>query len=615
MKIQTTQLLTASLAVHLSFSVIAEEVIAEKVMEKDSIEEEIIVTATRDELPLKAALPTAHVITALDIERLQPRDLPSLLGRVSGVDFRDSGGRGSTSGVFIRGTTSSQIIVLIDGVRSSSATTGATPLENIPLTSIERIEIVKGPLSGLYGADALGGVIQVFTKKGTSSDLTGSLRASYGSHDFQDYTATMSAGSEDHQFLLSLSKEDTDGIDRTELKTDGNEDKDSFKEKSGNLSASFTLTDKLKAQLNYLRSEGRSEFDNTFGADLGSFSDNEMESTGVKLIYHSGDMLKLSLDLGYLSDRMITPVFSSDFHTRRNSAAIQGDIQLNAENQLTIGVDKYTDDVATLSAFPETERDNKGYFLQWQGYRESVKMVTNLRYDDNEAYGSDTNGSVALSFALGENLEMVGSYGTAFKAPSFNELYFPFYGNPDVEPEETETFELSLKGGYETMEWRISIYQNDVDNLIGFDLSTFTANNIASATLEGVELEASLTLAEWQISGNIDYLEARDDATNEWLDDRALVSANLSVARQFNQWYLGIDAQSEHGRHDSGGLDLPGFTIWGLSTVYDIDDNLKISGRVDNLFNKDYSLNLYSSSGAYETEGTVARVSIEYRLN
>ena len=148
-------------------------------------ENEIIVTATREPVPMREVLPATSLITRADIDRIQPRDLPSLLGRLSGVDFRDSGGRGSVSGVFIRGAAPGQSIILIDGIRSASATLGTTALEGIPLDSIERIELVKGPVSGLYGADAVGGVIQIFTKRGKKQRLTPQVHASYRTDDTQ----------------------------------------------------------------------------------------------------------------------------------------------------------------------------------------------------------------------------------------------------------------------------------------------------------------------------------------------------------------------------------------------------------------------------------------------
>lgn len=572
------------------------------------IDDEVIVTATKVEQPLKVALPTAHVITALDIDRLQPRDLPSLLGRISGVSFRDSGGRGSTSGVFIRGATPSQTVVLIDGVRSSSATTGATALENIPVEAIERIEVVKGPQSGLYGADAMGGVIQVFTRRGQSSGFGGRIRASYGTHHSQDYGVSVSGGNEKHQFFASVSKENTEGIDRTDRETSGNGDRDGFEEISGNLSASFTLGESLKAQFNYVKSDGLSEFDNAFGTDLGRYSDSEMESIGTKLLYSPNQVVQFSLDLGYFSDHLITPAFFSDIQTRRHSAALQGDIRLNGAGVLTIGADYHSDDVSTLTAFAETERDNEGYFVQWQGDFAGISIVTSLRHDDNEAYGDDTNGSFSLAYPLSESVQLVASYGTAFKAPTFNQLYWPGYSNPNLLPEESETFELALKGAQVGVDWRVSVYQSDVDNLIG----GFPVANTKSATLEGVELEVNTSAYGWDLSASVDYLDARDNDSNEYLDDRAVLTGNLNIGRRFNGLYVGVDAQVEHGRHDRTGTQLDGFVIWGLSAVYDLTESLKISARVDNLLDEDYTLNLASSSVSYKTEGTVAKLGVEY---
>ncbi len=583
--------------------------------EERNIEEEVIVTANKVEVPLKLSLPTSHIISAQDIERRQPRDLGSLLGNIGGIDFRDTGGRGSASGIFLRGTSSSQVVVLIDGVRSASATLGSTALENIPVEAIERIEVVKGPLSGLYGADAVGGVVQIFTKKGSDAGLGGDLHVSYGSHNSSDYGVTINAGTDKYQFFASLAKEETDGIDRTDIQTDGNGDRDSFEETSGNLSVTANFSEQLKAQLTYLRSEGTSEFDNAFGADNGRFSESELESIGAKVVYSPLDNLDLSLDLGYFSDHAITPVFASDIQTRRRSMALQGDIQLSTTSLLTLGVDYYDDNVDTLAAFVETERDNEGYFVQWLASFDAFSIATSVRYDDNQAYGDDTNGSLALSYKFAENLELVASAGTAFKAPTFNDLYFPNFGNPDVTPEESQNYELALRGFHGGVDWRLSAYRSNVDDLIGFDLTTFTANNTSEATLEGVELELATTLSGWDFEANLNYLDARDDITNEYLDDRASLSAAVQAGRQFNDLYIGVNAKAEHGRHDREGETLGGFSVWGVSLVYDVTDNFKVSGRVDNIFDKDYTLNLASSTAAYETEGTVAKVNLQYSFN
>ena len=587
--------------------------------------EEVVVTANKNKQPLSHTLPTTNVITALDIQKMQAPDLPSLLGRVSGISFRDSGGRGSNSGIFIRGTTSAQVVILIDGIRSASATVGATALENIPIETIERVEIVKGPLSSLYGADALGGVIQVFTKTGKSaadSDdylLESTARMSVGSHHLQDYNVSLNGGNDKHQFFASFSQEDTRGIDRTDLKINGNQDKDSFEQKSASLSALFTVNEQLKTQVKYMKSEGRTEFDNVFGLDENRYSESELENIGAKLLYNPMDTIQLTLDLGYFSDHSTTPKFESDFfgrsdiQTRRHSLALQGNFSIGENHLLTLGSDYYNDDVSTLADFSETQRDNQGYFAQWQASFGDINLTSSLRYDDNQAYGGNTNGSAAASYRFNDDLELVLSYGTAFRAPTFNELYYPFFGNPEVKPEESKTYELSLRGSLPGFNWRASTYRANVDNLIGFDLATFTAGNTARATLEGVELEVKHQVGHWDLSANVDYLEARNEDTHEYLDGRAAVSANLQLGRSFLQsLYLGVDIKAEHGRHDLEGVSLPGFAIWGVSAVYDATDKLKVSGRVDNVFDKDYTLNLATSSVAYKTDGLAAKLSVQY---
>jgi vitamin B12 transporter len=577
------------------------------------IEGELIVTATRKPALLKDVLPSSQIITQADIQRYQPRDLPSLLGRVSGVDFRDSGGRGSLSGVFIRGASPSQTIILIDGIRSASAAVGSTALELIPIESVERIEIVKGPLSGLYGADAVGGVIQIITKKGSKQRLSPGLHVRYGTDDTQDYTADLSAGNEDGGFHVSFSYENAAGFDRTTIKTGGNADRDSFDEFALNASGHYRLTDHLHAQVNVLRTDAYTEFDNLFGADRNHDSDTNIESNAVKLQYAASEALKLNFDVGYFRDESNIPVFGSSITTRRMSYLFQADYQLHENHELTAGVEYYDDRVETLSAFSQTSRDNIGGFLQWQGRYGKLSAVGSLRYDNNETYGDNTNGSIAVEYAFLANLAGVVSYGTAFRSPSFNDLFFPGFGNPNLSPEESETVEVSLKGQHLGARWRLSGYYTDVQDLIGFDPVSFTAMNTSEATLQGVEYEIAFNYAGWNINTNLNYLDARDDTTDEYLDDRAEFAANLQVYRGFGQLDVAFDLQAESGRHDRVGETLDGFAIVGTTVNYRLNKKLRVSGRLDNLFNQSYTLNLATASHSFRTYGRTATVSFHAR--
>lgn len=576
---------------------------------------EVITTANKYEQPLAETLATAYRISAHDIQRLQPDDLPSLLNRVSGLNVQNNGGRGSVTGLFMRGAKSAQVVVLIDGVRTSSATTGATALENIPVESIESIEIVKGPVSGLYGADAVGGVIQIFTHKGSTKGIDGSAFTAFGSNQLRENGLSVSGGDGKNRFYASVSVENARGIDRTAIETDGNHDRDGFKEKSSSLSATLTLSDSVSAQLNHLSSDGRTEFDNLFGVDDGWYSESELESFGARLSYKAADKLSFHFDSGYLSDHLVTPAYFSDLKTRRRSFAIQSDYTLSNNTILSGGVDYYDDTVTANTSYVETERDNLGVFLQLQKDISRLSSVINVRHDDNEAYGEITNGSVAFSIDVMKEIKIVASYGTAFRAPTFNDLYYPGFENPLLKPEKSDSYELSVRGVLSSGSWRINFYRNEVEDLIQWDGVQMKAVNTDSATLEGIELESNLSFMEWQLVASAAYQEARDDSTNDLLDDRAVVSGDLSLGREFSSIYVAVDVQAERGRRDEGGMRLPGFGIWGFSAVYQLSDQLKLSGRVDNLFDKNYVINLATPGVAYNTDGTAAKLKIEYSFN
>jgi vitamin B12 transporter len=591
--------LLSALAAVLSVAVLAAE-----------YEDEVLVTATRQPLALKDALPSSQVFTQDDIERLQPKDLPSLLGRMSGVSYRASGGRGSVSGVFIRGASTSQSIILVDGVRTSSATIGATALEGIPLESIERIELVKGPLSGLYGADAIGGVIQIFTKQGKQQRLTPEIHASYRTDDTQEYSIEAGAGNERGRVHATFAFENSQGIDHTSIKTEGNADRDGFDEFALNVSASYRILDELNAQVNFLRTDAYSEFDNLFGDGTGFDADTQVETNALKLTYTPSEKLRLSFGASHFVDEAVTPAFFSDITTRRTTYNLQIDYQVHDKHSITLGAEYYDDKVDTLDNFVETSRDNIGGFFLWQRRYGKLSAVGSVRYDDNEAYGDETNGSVALKYDVFESLAAVVSYGTAFRAPSFNELFFPGFGNVNVRPEESESLEVSLKGNHRDVHWRISGYYTDVKDLIGFDFATFTANNTSEATLKGVEAEVSYSYADWFFSANMNYLNARDDRLDVFLDDRAEFTTNVDVGCKFGRLDLSMDLQAESGRHDRSGTEIDGFVVLGTGINYRFSERFRIAARLDNIFDEDYTLNLATARDVFRTYGRTGLISL-----
>lgn len=579
-----------------------------------SIDESIdqIIVSAKGGQTVQNVLPTSHVFNLDDIESAQIKDIPALLDSIPGVSVVDSGGRGSVTGVFLRGTTGGQTIVLIDGVRVGSATLGAAALNAFPVEAIERIEVIKGPFSGIYGADAVGGVIQLFTKKG--GEGLGTATATVGSDNLSEFGLSFNGGTDLNSFFISAYREDGDGIDRTSIISDGNDDDDGFEETAVSFGGKLTFTDAVSASLNILYSDNTTEFDNTFGADTGFETDTTTLSTALNVTAQLSDNITWINTLGINEDESVTDVFFSDVTTERNSIGTELAIKFGNANLFTIGAEYFDEEVETLDDFPETERDNTAAYAQIQASGGAVGFVGSVRFDDNSVYGSETNTSLAINYDFNESIRGIASFGTAFVAPSFNQLFFPFFGNPDVLPEESESFELSLVGNHPGFDWRISAYRTDVTNLIGFDLTTFLAGNINEAEFEGIEFEIAARVADWNLSAGVDLLSADDAITGEQLDNRAEQTIRLGASRDFGKFDLRFDVKGESDRVDAGGTEIASFVLFDVSGSYTINEHWKILANIDNIFDSDYTVNLVSPTERFNTEGTQAKLTIKYNF-
>lgn len=575
--------------------------------------EELIVSATRFEQKLNSTLSTAHVITAADIERQQAADLESVLRRVPGISTRNSGGRGSSSGLFIRGKSSSQVLVLIDGVRSASATTGATAIASIPVESIERIEIVMGPLSGIYGADAAGGVIQIFTKKGEKG-LHANLNGAYRSYQTTDLGINVRGGNDVVGVSASVQDERNGGFDHIIDPLEGNPDHDEYEERSANVRLDIKLSDSADFRASYLLSDNRTDFDSAFGTPTSVYvSDGKQTVASVGVSWQANERLFLDASYGKNKDELVTPAFASDITTDRDTYTLLAQLAVGAKMSFSGGVDYYEENVITLDDFPETARDNTGVFAQWQYNGDLASASINLRNDDNSAYGENTTGGASIGLKVSSALEVVLSYGESFRAPSFNELYFPFYGNPSVLPEELKTFELSLRGNIADIDWRVSAYDTDANNLIAYDFNTFLAGNVSEAEMQGVELELQGQHLGWDWRLGLDYLDAYNSISNSYLNDRARLSGIVELARKFGAFDVLLDWEFEHGRHD-GGMTLGGRGLLGLAVSYELVPGLLLKVSGDNLLDKNYVMNLASSTKPYRTEGRTGSIGFSWAL-
>lgn len=610
------KLTTLSVAVTAAFS--ASHAFAEK-----QVDEVLLVTATRTEQPLDATLSSASVLSELDIQRSQAQDLPELLGRLVGLDADNSGGRGSNSAIRLRGTESDHVLVLIDGVRSASASQGTTAIQHLPVNQIERIEVVRGPRSSLYGSEAIGGVVQVFTKKG-SQELRPYVDLSYGSHETVISQAGIRGSLGNTLFSLNGSHEESDGIDRTYNNAGADTDKDGYRESAVSANLQHTFDNGTELALNYLRSEGNTELD---GAN--SSTDFVNESRDISISVPVNDAITVKGQLAQYRDENVSFGFSpSTFETNRDAASLQLDYALSEAHLISVGYDYYIDEVSSTSNFVESERDNKSWFVQYQGDYDRWHLQAGLRRDDNEAFGNHDTGNIALGFDINEDTLISLSYGTAFKSPTFNDLYFPFTdfgcffgicftyeGNPDLKPEQSESIELMVRGKTGSVGWFASIYQTNVDDLITLSSDFSTVDNVDNAEILGGEAGATFELLGWRTAASLAYTDPRNESDDSLLLRRSRASANVDISRRFGKLDLSFLWQVQSYRYDrdndnDGKNDrLAGFGTLDIRARYQINDELSLALKVNNLFDQDYTLNY-----PFETEGTTAAISVRYEL-
>ena len=554
-------------------------------------------------------LASVTVIDRAQIERRQASSVQEALRGVPGLAFSNNGGLGKATSVFLRGTESDHVLVLIDGIRVGSATLGTTSFQDIPIDQVERIEVVRGPRSSLYGADAIGGVIQIFTRKGGGA-LTPRLSASGGSHGTQDYSAGLSGGGERGWFNVGASHLETQGInacDGAPFPPGGGcftsePDHDGYRNTGASLRAGYKLSDTLDIEGHYLRGEGDNEYD---GSSSNS-TDFVQDVAGARLNWQALSFWRMSLSGGRsrdLSDNFYNGMFKSAFDTERRSASWQNDFALSTQQRLTLGGDWLDDRVDSTTAYPVRSRDNAAGFGQYQGRWGEHDLTLAARRDDNQQFGGHTTGSVAWGYRFSPTLRLMASWGSAFKAPTFNELYFPFFGNPDLKPEESDSFELGLAGEHAAVAWSVNAYQTKIDQLIGFDAS-FNPVNIDKARIHGLEAVASTRLAGWDLAGNLSTLDpenrGHDANRGNQLPRRAKLMARLDADRAFGAWRLGTSIYGEGRRYDdlANTHALGGYVTLDLRAAYALRRDWSLEGKLANLLDKDYrTARLFNQDG------------------
>lgn len=582
---------------------------------------DVLISASR-QVESRSATSTANtVFTRDDIDRLQPISVTDLLTRVPGVQVAPTGGRGSLPGIFIRGTKASQSLVLVDGVRIANATSGDSGLQFLNVDQIERVEVLRGSRSAVYGSDAIGGVIQIFTRRSTGAGLQPRLRLATGSNKTWQRSLGLSGEDGQTRFNLGASLDETAGIDSTGPSFASDGDHDAYRNKSFNLSLSHRFDERFEAGINLLDSRGRSEYDNPFGrfdpVTFDSFgqkpyTDFTVSSLGTFLDAQLSELWHSRLELSHGENRDKKRDKLSDdgsvFNTYRDQVTWQNDLALTERHSVSIGADAYEDRVHGSIDLDEDSRWNRAAFIQHRFTGEGFSTELGVRRDQNQQFGGQTTWSGSLTVPMNADNDVLLSYSEGFRAPTFNDLYYPLFSNPNLDPERSKSYELQWRSQLaQGSRLEASLYRTDLRDAIIFGEGSIP-RNVASARINGFELALHQELFGWQGQLGLALIDPRDRDSGHTLARRARRTLSVDMDRQFGPLSVGGSWQAVSSSYDdeANRNRLGGYGLLGLRGAWAATPQIRLELKLDNLLDKGYSRALYSYEGdnqSYQEEG------------
>lgn len=512
----------------------------------------VLVTATRG-LSATPTLRDATVITREELDTYGALGLGEILQRRAGIELRATGGPGQPQGLFIRGAGSAQTLVLIDGLRAGSATVGTTSVENIPVEMIERIEIVKGPLSSLYGSEAIGGVIQIFTRGTAVPHLFGSV--GYGND--RDRRAAASITTVDGDTAVTLNagvrKVDAPSATTERIPFCHDPDRDPHENAFASIRASHRLWQGELITVEAFTTRGKTEFD---GCGTHDRNDQTISGARVSSSTRFTDYWSGRLTVGQGRDQLeIRGAFPDRFETRQDQLAWVNELNVPGGTVIA-GFEALRQKVmADATAFSQSKRDTNSAFVglnqAWAGQR----IEASYRRDDDESFGARNTGSVGYGLPVWEGGPRISAtFGRGFRAPTFYDLYGPtseFYvPNPLLGPEHSKSREISIRSeGPAPFRWRVTAFDNRIDGLIVYVFPTVM--NVNRTRIRGVEIAAEGLAYGFRWLASATLQRPRDEATGLRLQSRAERFGTVEMSRTFGSWTAGLNVLTSGERFDS----------------------------------------------------------------
>ncbi len=586
--------------------------------------DEIVVTATRTPTKISNTIAQTRVINSEELQRYQGQSAFEVIKRQPGISNYTNGGPGTTSNFYMRGYGSNQVLVLIDGIRYSSVSAGGATLSLLPADQIDRIEILYGASgSSIYGADAMGGVIQVFTKGANVKRSNFSVTAGVGSNDEYLYGASAQLANESGTTLsLSASHTETDGIDATLPSTSTYKDDDSFESDNISLALTQRINEQLLVGASALYSKSNTEFDYGLSKDVYSDQENGAAQAFVDWRYMPGSSLKLQY--GHSIDKSDNPSYSSVYDTKQDQISLVGQHKLPV-GQGIYGLE-YLSQGLDSNVYTVDDRDVKSAFLGYLFANNQFDAQANLRFDDNSQYGSKTTYNLGGAYHINPNFRMGANYAKGFRVPTFNDLYYPGSDNPNLKPETSDNYEIFAE--YDTLlqSTRLTGYNNNVDDMIASYAPNYIPENVAEAEIKGVSLTSDWIMNNYLFGGSYDYQQAKDESDYtgkvDYFGNPIDYNGNFLPVRPEHKGliYLGyrlpsLDIRAEYQYVDDyyysvSNADaqlVESYGLFNISGNYQLTDNLSMTARLNNITNKKYI-----TAPGYNTDGTNFFTSLTY---
>lgn len=590
--------------------------------------EPVVVTGSREPQPLDRVTADVVVIDAATVRASTADSVEDLLRREAGLQVSRNGGPGQDAGVFIRGSSAANTVVLVDGVRVGSGTLGQVEFESISLAQIDHIEVLRGPASSLYGADAVGGVVQIFTRRGVG-DPRFTANAALGGYGAKQAAVGVSgATASGFDYAAALSHEGDHGL--SALKPGDqfgnyNPDDDGYQRNTAQVQLGYTPAAGHRIGLNLVESRLNAQYDASefpppnFTQDASPDFRNKLV-TQVAAIDYRGEINSIwttSAQLAHnLDDLKSGGNLIDRFKTHRDQFTWQNALKFGG-NQVVLAYEHLGEQAESTQYLADYKRDNNAFIAGYTGQFGSQVVQADLRHDQNSIYGGNTTGRLGWSMEVAKDLRVRALAGTTFRAPSFNDLFYPNYGVGTLSPERGRSLELGLTWRSGDSQAAATVYQNRVRDLIEYEADSTLcpadpsyqsgcARNVGRARLQGVTLSGSQRWGGLRVAATIDFLDAKDTDTGERLQRRAAHQESLGADYDLGAWSFGGALLAVGARPDSG-VNLGSYATLDFKARWRFARQWQLEARLLNATNK-----TYEPARDYQPLGRQAWIGVRY---